>query len=177
MILHGYRNRYGAATFRTAQEATPWLIATIEMPGSVARRGRVHGIDLAYADVGAAAALTSVTLVKMTATLPTGGTAITSTNLGPRAGGAASAIVRGSTASDAGAATAITATVASRIRSAMFGQFTAAVQPVAQNWDIWRPDRDPALELAPGDSYGLIVITASVAAEAQMVASFVWSEG
>lgn len=104
--------RGSAFSFRTlGSAATPQNLLTIENPTGTARV--VNIIDLVI-QMDATAVLTSVTpqiRVSRITTLPTGGTALPKIAWDPAISSShASIVVRGATASDGGAATAITAT-------------------------------------------------------------------
>lgn len=158
---------YSVATPRTlGTAATPQNIASIENPtGS----GLIVAIRKLYLVMDSTAVLVSVApsiQLSRPAALPTGGTSIVPVKH-DSAYGAAASIVRAGTASDGGAATAITATAGSPpLSTALTMRLHTAVGQVLQDrmWLI-----DPSMEerdhiiLAPGESVLVQGVVASAA--------------
>jgi hypothetical protein len=130
--------KWTAATFRTlGSAASGQNLMTIENQASSARLLAVRWFRM---EMDATAVLTAVAIdikTGRTSALPTGGTTLTKTLLDTTQTSASTSVARGATASDGGAATAITATLASTAWH-QYGMrlHTAVGQVLPDDWNL-----------------------------------------
>jgi len=147
--------RYHYTTFRTlGTAAAAQKLLTVELPASARAFARLRRLTFVYIFGAASGAYNVLKAFRNTSTLPTGGTALAACKRHTQDDDAVGLIVRGATASDAGAATAITATATGGAFAGWMSPFmsTAAGQAFPHEFEIYREDGDQALILRPGES-------------------------
>jgi hypothetical protein len=124
--------RFGTTTFRTVGNAAAVQnLATIELTGSAGSCVRIRRVYVASCYTAALAAFDCSVLIGRTTAVPTGGTALAKVAYDTRSGSLAGVIVRGATAGDGGAATAITATIVKAFERQFIGRIHTAVGQTA----------------------------------------------
>jgi hypothetical protein len=169
---------YAATTFRTlGSAATPQNLVTIENPAANLNNVVIRDLTIMSDSTVALLTLAQQAILSKPAVLPTGGTALTAV---PYRSGypAATAIVRGATASDGGVATSITATAGSSIWQQYLDRQATNVGLIGHPNYRMVPDVGADLRqliLAPGES-ALVQITGAAAATVHMICNLAWTE-